>query len=307
MSEFTGPTSRRIDNPDPQGRLVISTERQPWSPTPNNPNTLLEPDGSPYFVGSLNRLGAIFDALYGKRYLADGELIKFMETVALGTQVQRHAHSSDQYREKKIQTDDELAQRLFYESCIGTATPYQLLELMDMCPELVNCELAKQTHPFDWEAAIELECIVGMDVMKFDEDAIIRDHASKTPARVKLIGNHYVDGLLQAIVLRRKRVYAEVQRDGRAQTVHKVTDLLLDGRPGSAIDLSKLSQRKIELERTPDEHKEAKAGAKKAFEKELDRLRVQSDEMLSSSPMNRSGDIQPIDTYYYAVAEQAAA
>lgn len=303
MTESTGPTDGTTERPSAEGPLRISSERLPWSPTPNNPSTLLDADSSAYFLGSLRRLGSIFDALKEQHGDKDAEIIDFMERVALGTQLQRYAHSSDQWREKKINTDDELAQRLFYESCVGNATPYQLLELMHMCPELVNCELAKQTHPFDWEAAMDVDCIVGLAILQFDPDAIVRDHASKSEARAKLIGNLLVDGELRAIVLRRKRVYAEVQRDGRRQTVMKVTDLLMDGREGTNIDLAPLSASMLNLEKTSDKDTAAYAHAKDAFAAELDLLRLQANDMLAINPRSRPADIQPIGTYYYAVAE----
>lgn len=154
---------------------------------------------------------------------------------------------------------------------------------------------------------MDMDCIVGLAVLQFDSDALVRERTAKGEARVKLIGNHNVGAELRAIVLRRKRVYAEVQRDGRRQTIMKVSDVMVDGREGTDTDLGPLSVCKLELERTPDSDRDAHARAKRAFNAELDKLRIQVSGMLAINPRNRPAAIQPIGTYYYAVAEQSAA
>lgn len=129
-----------------------------YAPTPLNPYEL-DFNGVKYITLASDAINAIFWQNLARLPRRPAQsVIDLLEVSVTSALYRRFENNSG----KAIAPDcDDMAAELFQKSCLGLATPNELISLLAHQPaDVQSIELAKQTHPFDWEATSEMDATI---------------------------------------------------------------------------------------------------------------------------------------------------
>jgi hypothetical protein len=144
-------------------------ERPKFAPTPLNPYDLKK-DGVSYIKTAQAIIGEVFSQNLARLNERPSDaVIDLLETSVMSALFRRFENNGN----KQLPEDcDDVSAELFSKACLGQATPDDLIELLRRNPnDLKSTELAKQTHPFDWNATADMDVAI--------DDMLNRQHFAK--------------------------------------------------------------------------------------------------------------------------------
>ena len=126
--------------------------RLPWSPTPLNPFKLSR-DSKPYLTASLETIDRVLDGVLETPMAKDAPdyVQQLMPSSVRGALLRRFygAHA-------KV-ASDHTPLELFDKAEMGSASPEESIALLELDPAISSVELAKLSHPYQWESAEHMD------------------------------------------------------------------------------------------------------------------------------------------------------
>jgi hypothetical protein len=134
-----------------------TSSRPKYAPTPLNPYDLKK-DGVGYILSAQEVIRGVFEENLARLKERPSEaVIGLLETSVMSALFRRFENNGN----KNVPLDcDDVSAELFYKACLGQAMPDELIVLLQRVPVLASIELAKQTHPFDWNATGEMDITI---------------------------------------------------------------------------------------------------------------------------------------------------
>lgn len=264
-------------------------DRPSYAPTPLNPYDLTK-DGVPYITKALETI----DAVFAKNLLRLPErppevVIDALRISVTNAMFRRFEANSG----KSLPSDcDEVSAELFVKACLGLATPDDLLSLLQSAPQAIqSVELAKQTIPFDWQAAHRMDMVVQetLHVHGFKEV----DEAERQPRHYYLWRDESAKPNA-VIIVRKATVGVSPYETGNQLTVVQRDSFVIDLIHQDATEFS----RELRLWLQCDETKRTKGARKLRYDGT--QLSNFIEEQLAVAPDHRSAAIYPGVRSYYA-------
>ena len=171
MSE---PIPKFADNPRPARLPYGAVPLAPWRALDHE-----DPDRL-YSVASVDRIeDRLVRTMHDQGWFENVEnapaLFEVMRTAVVDSQMRRLDRNNPVLsREEMLAKSDERMGR----ALDGTASPGELLELLQVYPELGSLELAKLSHPFDFEASREMDGVMTELILN-SEDVTLLDQAPR--------------------------------------------------------------------------------------------------------------------------------
>lgn len=312
MIESGEPGEARLE---PGTLLTLASDRLKSAPTPNNPLTLWEytVDGDllRYHVASGDRIVTRIQEAVEQNPTLDisDEAILFIATAALKAHSERCGHLSGKSLTREV---SRKTLHTFERSREGSALARELLELLNHCPELVDCELAKQTHPFDWHAAKDMDKLIIDAIKQFMPGARISGvgDVPKSQSKTTVQSYHPIKDKkdLSFITIDRVRLFAELPR----LKVYKKSSLLINPlaiKPElEHLDVIEREHDKLLLRKVKALSRLLIANPNGQFNDEGPEAEATNivgnliDKILYKDPDERPSYVQPVTTSYFAVA-----
>lgn len=178
MYEISPPLTRRETNTENgfqaerQEPFKLPAERSDWAPTPLDPYDVADTEGTPYIIASLKKIEGKMEQVEGDY---PPELLQMVEESLMTVTTARcdknynalHRHQS--HFEGHEFSDQFLA--LHEKARRGIADTTESLQLVAEPDGLRSAEVAKESHPLDWEATEPVERQLRQDIASFDENA----------------------------------------------------------------------------------------------------------------------------------------
>lgn len=193
------------------GFRVPLTGREPHVATPLDAWRVSDADGTSYVEASIR---------LAERRLADHEeasgivtpaWLKDFISISLNAAITKrcvqntevlHRHNKNQFA---IENDD--LKDVFERAKVGDASPAELIWLVTELPTIPSVELAKLSHPFDWQTSLAMDTVVNTSINELDPNARWRGRGANP--RHKLMRATREDNP-RAIILTRKRDVASM-------------------------------------------------------------------------------------------------
>ncbi len=147
----------------------IKTERKldqvrlPWSPTPLNPYKFSR-DGQPYMMASLDTIDRIMESTSELELANNAPFhIKQLMPSSVRGALTRRFHAAT----LKVPTGDTPLE-LFKKAENGSASPVELIALLELDPSMSSVEVAKYSHPYEWDVTEQMDKTVTDALDKFD-------------------------------------------------------------------------------------------------------------------------------------------
>lgn len=207
LAEREQPEESRIQR-NTAGKFVLPEGREDYVPTPLDPNNVVGPGGRElYTLGSLDKIGSLVEKLRVTSEHPDW-LLDIIHHSLMASHQKRCVQNSDAlawhgstYRDAPF--SDEFSE-IYDCARAGVATMPELMALAHEPHGLRAIELAKLSHPLDWEATYGMDTAVNFAIEEFDTNADFRErsaHRRYKFHRADLDGNDN----LRALVVSRKR------------------------------------------------------------------------------------------------------
>lgn len=217
----------QVEFDKPMNQLPLKRERLPYAAVPLEPLQAVYPgdEGMKYSNASQHHIAERLEENFAQAF-ADGliqddhrtkGIYEFVEHSLFDAQNRRINFNNAHHLPKYLYPTEEYVNAALE----GTATPEEILRLM-LVHDIPSIEIAKQSHPFDFEATRDMNTAVL-------EAAI--DHGFT----ITLNGNYRykhkrLDRILSSMIIVRKNVFAsKVVGDEIVEIVRRESLLLLDG------------------------------------------------------------------------------
>jgi hypothetical protein len=158
--------------PELEVHYLADIDRPAYAPTPLNPHQLIEKGtlgGGLYVVKTFKRLEEVVEE--SRRRLGDKFSPAVYDLVMIST-ASAHYVRCERNRGDIVNDGPPERAELYEKACTGAATPEELLALLHMAPELGAIDLAKLTHPFDWDATRTMDTAVNEAIARFHPNPI---------------------------------------------------------------------------------------------------------------------------------------
>jgi len=161
----------------PSAERSAKLAREPWAPTPLNPNMVYK-DGRIYMNAAVETIDEIVaDASrYAEKHDVPDHVNALVWPSLMGALMKRFENNSGKHLLPGRSTE---VVSHFAKAELGASTPRELIALLDEAPELEGVELAKISHPYEWHATREMDelvadAILGYGISPLEDDATPR-------------------------------------------------------------------------------------------------------------------------------------
>lgn len=202
--------------------MLVTTDRPVHAPTPVNPGDTWESvhvqdsegDGVlidvPYLAMSQKRIQEKLDNHWS------GEMVTFIESGLYSEHALRCTYNDGKVLDAEA---DAISQELFARAENGSATPIQLIHLLDRERYLGDTEIAKQTHPFENDATEVMDKSIRDSILTCDPNALFHS-GQLLEDRIETELCSYSEDL-NAITIARKHLFATLNMPGGVTHIYR--------------------------------------------------------------------------------------